>query len=167
MTNVRPERPGDEPAVRAILNASFPTGAEAKLVDLLREAGRLAVSLVAEADGEVVGHVAFTPVTTERGETGAGLAPLAVAPAHRERGVGAMLVAAGLSACREAGFGWCVVLGDPHYYARFGFRPAQVVGLHDEYDGGPHFQVVELAHDALPVGAGLVRYAPEFDSLAV
>lgn len=162
---IRPERPEDVAAIRAVHEASFPTAAEARLVDLLREAGRLASSLVAEVDGAIVGHVAFSPVTVGSGAAGAGLAPLAVSPDHRRRGLGAELVAAGLAACREAGFGWAVVLGEPDYYGRFGFRPAPSFGLSDEYGGGDAFQVVELTPGALPVGAGLVRYAPEFASL--
>ncbi len=134
-------------------------------MDLLREAGRLSASLVAEVDGRVVGHVAFSPVTVEARSVGAGLAPLAILPTHRRRGVGAALVAAGLDACRSAGFGWAVVLGEPDYYGRFGFRPASASGLSDEYGGGDAFQVVELTPGSLPAGAGLVSYAPEFASL--
>ena len=165
MAAVRPERPGDVPAIRAVHAASFPTDAEARLVDRLRDAGRLVVSLVAEADGAVVGHVAFSPVAAAAGAPGAGMAPVAVAEAHRRRGVAAELVRAGLQACRDAGFGWAVVLGEPADYARFGFRPASAFGLSDEYGGGPAFQAVELAPGALPAGAGLVRYGPEFAGL--
>lgn len=164
MTIIRPERPGDEPAIRAVLVDAFPTDAEARLVELLRKAGNLSVSLVAECDGEVVGHVGFSPVVTGSGAVGAGLAPLAVRASHRRRGIGGTLVESGLSASHDAGFGWAVVLGEPHYYGRFGFRPAPGVGLADEY-GGDAFQVVELAPGALPTGAGLVRYAAEFASL--
>lgn len=182
MTEVRAERAGDAPAIRAVLAAGFPTEAEARLVQLLRAAGHLPVSLVADQGGELIGHVAFGPVTTEPADEvgaharigadavrgaicGAGLAPLAVLEAHRRRRVGAALVRAGLDACATAGFGWVVVLGDPAYYARFGFRPAAEAGLHDEYGGGPAFQVLELQPGSLPVGAGLVRYSPEFASL--
>jgi putative acetyltransferase len=132
------------------------------LVDALRAAGRLAVSLVAEVDGTVVGHVGFSPVTSACGAVGAGLAPVAVAEAQRRRGVAAALVRAGLEGCRAAGFGWAVVVGDPAYYGRFGFRPAGACGLADEYGAGAAFQAVELAAGGLPVGAGLIRYAPEF-----
>jgi putative acetyltransferase len=76
------------------------------------------------------------------------------------------LIRAGLDACRERGFGWVVVLGEPQFYSRFGFRPAAEFGLWDEYGGGDAFQALELATGALPVNAGLVRYAPEFASLA-
>jgi putative acetyltransferase len=113
----------------------------------------------------VVGHVAFSPVTAASGAVGAGLAPVAVARPHRRQGIAAELVRAGLQGCRAAGFGWAVVFGEPSYYRRFGFRAASEVGLSDEYGGGSAFQVVELIAGALPVGAGLVRYAPELASL--
>ncbi|MEI6726755.1 MAG: N-acetyltransferase [Actinomycetes bacterium] len=170
MTEVRAEQAGDAPAIRAVLGACFPTEAEARLVELLRADFSLPVSLVADQGGELIGHVAFSPVSldshTEAGAVrGAGLAPLAVLEAHRRQGVGTALACAGLDACATAGFGWIVVLGDPRYYARFGFRPAAEAGLHDEYGGGPAFQVLELRPGSLPVGAGLVRYSPEFASL--
>jgi len=141
---------------------SFLTAAEARLVDLLRVAGSLRVSLVAEVDDAIVGHVAFSPVSAASRIAGAGLAPLAIVAQHRGRGIGAELVRKGLDACRAAGVGWVVVLGPPTYYAKFGFRPASDRGLCDEYRGGSAFQAIELIRGALPVGAGLVRYAQEF-----
>lgn len=165
MTLIRPEQPGDSSAIFAVHAASFPSDGEARLVDALRVAGRLSVSLVAEVDRAVVGHVAFSPVTTASGAVGAGLAPVAVAGPQRRQGIAADLIRAGLEACRAAGFGWAVVLGKPTYYARFGFRPATTFGLSDEYGGGDAFQAVELVSGTLPVGAGVVRYASEFAAL--
>jgi putative acetyltransferase len=165
MTMVRPERSDDLPAIYAIHASSFPTDAEARLVDSLRAVGRLAVSLVADVDGAVVGHIAFSPVMTATGACGAGLGPVAVAEAHRRRGVAVTLVEAGLEACRAVGFGWAVVLGEPAYYGRFGFRPAPDFGLSDEYGGGLAFQAIEVVPGAMPIRAGLVNYAPEFAAL--
>lgn len=162
---VRPEQPGDAEAIYSVHAASFATAGEARLVDLLRTAGRLRVSLVAEVGSIVIGHIAFSPVTVPTGVAGAGLAPLAVTASHRRKGIAAELVRAGLEVCRADGFGWVVVLGEPAYYSRFGFRAASELGLCDEYGGGRAFQCIELVPGALPVGAGLVRYAPEFDSL--
>lgn len=159
---IRPEQPDDAAAICAVHTASFPSAGEARLIDLLRAAGRLAVSLVAESGGVVIGHVAFSPVTVETGVLGAGLAPLAVVEAHRRQGIAAQLVRAGLEACRAAGFVWVVVLGEPAYYSRFGFRAASEFGLCDEYGGGTAFQCLELVPGAIPVGTGLARYAPEF-----
>ena len=167
MSNVpiRRERPADISVIHAVHVASFPTAAEAHLVDLLRDAGRLSLSLVAEVDNTIVGHVAFSPVSAGSAASGAGLAPLAVLPAYRRNGIAARLVNAGLAACKEAGCGWAVVLGEPTYYARFGFQPAARFGLSDEYGGGDAFQVIELIAGQLPAGAGRVSYAAEFNSL--
>jgi putative acetyltransferase len=159
---IRAERRGDVAAIHAVHAASFPTEDEARLVDLLRGAGRLTISLVAEVEGSLVGHVAWSPVTAASGATGIGLAPVAVLASHRRQGIAARLIEAGLAECRARGFGWAVVLGAPAYYQRFGFRAASACGLSDEYGGGPAFQVLELAPGQLPSGAGLVRYAPEF-----
>ncbi len=165
MSLIRPEVPADVAAIHAVHAACFPTEAEAKLVDLLRAAGNLSISLVAEIDGAVVGHGAFSPVTVASGAIGAGLAPVAVLGSYRRQGIAAQLIEAGLPACRAAGYGWAVVVGEPEYYSRFGFKPAAEFGLADEYGGGPAFQVIELVAGMMPVGAGLVRYAPEFASL--
>jgi putative acetyltransferase len=162
MVAIRPERPGDAASIRAVHVASFPTDLEARLVDLLRAADRLPVSLVAEVGGEVIGHIAFSPVTAASGAIGAGLAPVAVSEPYRRKGIAGELIRGGLEACRVAGFGWAVVMGEPAYYSRFGFRPAADFGLSDEYGGGTAFQVIELVPSALPRGSGLVRYAPEF-----
>jgi putative acetyltransferase len=161
---VRTEEAVDIPAITAVNRACFPTDAEANLVDALRAAGRLSISLVAVVDDKVVGHVAFSPVTTANGEAGLGLGPLAVLEHHRCQGIGAGLVRSGLLACQTADYGWAVVLGDPAYYARFGFRPASEFGLSD-FQGGEHFQAIELIPGQLPQNAGVVRYAPEFNAL--
>jgi putative acetyltransferase len=158
---IRSELVKDAVAIRAVHEASFPTPAEAELVDALRAAGRLSVSLVAEAEGLPVGHVAFSPVTAGPA-LGMGLAPLAVLPAYRRHGIGAGLVREGLATCARAGIGFVVVLGSPRYYGRFGFAPASDRGLSDEFGGGAAFQVRELSPGAVLAGAGLVRYAPEF-----
>src|SRR5262249_47493625 len=132
---------------------------------LLRTAGHLQVSLVAEVGGIVVGHIAFSPVTVQVGVPGAGLAPLAVVESQRRQGIAEKLGRSGTEACRAAGFGWVGGLGEPAYSSRFGFRAASAFGLCDEYGGGSAFQCLELVPGVLPVGAGLVRYAPEFASL--
>lgn len=159
---IRREMPEDASGIRLLVTESFPGPSEARLVDSLRDAGRLTISSVALVANRVVGHIAFSPVTTATFGGGIGLAPLSVANQHRRRGIGAELVRHGLAECAAAGCTWCVVLGDPAYYARFGFRPATQFGLADEYGGGDAFGVLALAPLGIPVGAGLVRYAPEF-----
>ena len=161
---IRPEAGADSRAVYAVNAAAFPTEAEAKLVDALRAAGRAIVSLVAVLDGRVVGHVLFSPVSVETGESGDGarLAPVAVMPDLHRRGIGGALVRAGLAAVAAAGFRYCVVLGDPAYYSRFGFERASAVGLGNEYGVDAEFMVQELTPGGLAGKRGLVRYAPEF-----
>ena len=158
---IRQERPEDTAAIRVLLRASFPTDAEAGLVDALRGGGLLAVSLVAEADGRVAGYIAFSPVSTS-GSSGLGLAPVVVAESCRRQGIGAGLVRAGLEQAAATGAGWVVVLGDPGYYGRFGFIAASAFGLVDEYGGGEGFQGIELIDGAAPRAAGLVRYCAPF-----
>ncbi len=165
MTQVRSEAPGDISAIREVNLASFPSDAESRLVDMLRDGGHLSVSLVAQVDGRVVGHVAFSPVTTAAGDIGAGLGPVAVMPESRRAGIGSELIERGLAACASLGLGWAVVLGAPDFYSRFGFRPACDLGLTSEYSDGPEFQAIDLIQGSVPVGAGLVRYAPEFAML--
>jgi putative acetyltransferase len=166
MLTIRAESPEDRAAVGTVHRRAFPTDAEARLVDALRDAGKAVVSLVAELDGRVVGHVLFSPVTVEEGASaGLGLAPVAVLPEHQSRGVGTALIRAGLERCREAGYGFAVVLGHAAYYPRFGFRRASLSGLGNEYGADEHFMVLELRPDALTGARGLVRYAAEFGQL--
>ncbi len=163
MTDIRPETPADIADIHALVAGCFPSDAEARLIDALREADRLSLSLVAEDAGGILGHIAFSPMTGVDG--GLGLAPLAVHAAHRRRGIGAQLARAGLAACADLGARWVVVLGDPAYYGRFGFAPAKRWGLIGEYGGGDAFQALELIPGAITPGAGLIRYAPEFAAL--
>ena len=162
IVRIRPEESGDQEAIHNVHEVSFPTEVEARLVEALRDAGRLCLSLVAEHQNRILGHVGFSPVSVAGAADGLGLAPVAVLPEHRRRGIAARLVRAGLAACEPAGYGFVVVLGDPSYYQRFGFQPARQWGLHDEYQGGDAFQALEIRRDSIPRGAGLVRYAPEF-----
>lgn len=160
---IRAEKPADASDIEAVHRAAFPSPLEGRLVGLLRDAGRLRVSLVAEVEGDVVGHVAFSPVSVNNSECGWGLAPLAVVPPRQRQGIGRELVRAGLVVCAEAGCGFVVVLGDPDYYGRhFGFRSAALWHLFDEYGGGEAFQALELQPGTIPCTGGAVRYAPEF-----
>jgi putative acetyltransferase len=173
MPLIVPERANDQAGIRAVHLAAFPTPIEADLVDRLRSNGRAMVSLVAREGDAVVGHVLFSPVTihavdTPHGEPlahGLGLAPVAVLPESQQRGVGAALIKAGLARCREMSVPSVIVLGEPEYYARFGFEPASRHRLTSEYNAGDAFQVLLLAPDSLPAQGGLVRYGDEFAGL--
>lgn len=165
MITIRPERPGDSDAIHAVHRAAFPTDAEARLVDRLRADGAARVSLVAEVDGGIVGHIVFSPVSlaSDSGAVaGLGLAPVAVLPDHQRRGVGSALIREGLAACRDVGCDFVVLLGHPEYYPRFGFRRASEVGLSNEYGADEAFMVLELQEGTLPQGGGLVKYGRQF-----
>lgn len=161
---VRPEGPDDARAVRAVNVAAFPTSEEADIVDALRAAHAVLLSLVAEEDSVVIGHILFSPVAIDRpgaSTVAAGLAPMAVVPPHQRRGIGGLLVAAGLDALRIAGERAVVVVGHPAYYPRFGFIPAASFGLRWEGGHDEAFFAIELIPGAL-AGVGVVRYRPEF-----
>lgn len=167
---IRDEAPGDRAAVRAVNEAAFEGPAEASLVELLRARASPLVSLVAEVDGEVVGYVAFSPVTLGgRPELRLmGLGPMAVRPDRQGRGIGSALVRAGLDRCRALGAVAVVVLGHPGYYPRFGFVPGARLGLDSEYDVPEEvFMAQELTPGALAGASGTVRYHPAFRDPAV
>ncbi|AXF22273.1 N-acetyltransferase [Burkholderia pyrrocinia] len=133
VVTLRDERASEVDAIGRVIVAAFagePEGGqfERRIVDALRVDGALSVSLVAERDGRIVGHVAFSPVAIggepAGGQQWYGLAPLAVRPECQRQSIGAGLVRTGLDALRRLGARGCVVLGDPAYYARFGFEPS-------------------------------------------
>lgn len=165
---VRDETAADVAAVRRVHATAFATPEEAKLVDALRAAARPLVSLVAEVDGEIVGHVVFSPVTLpDHPEVHLmGLAPLAVVPAHQRRGIGGALTRAGLERCRELGVGAVVVLGHPDYYPRFGFERAEAFGVGCQF-GAPSeaWMLLELEPGCLGAARGIARWHPAFDLL--
>jgi putative acetyltransferase len=165
---IRQERRDDYPLVRAVNRAAFETSAEADLVDVLRVRAHPVVSLVAEENATIVGHIFFSPVTlgVEPALTLAGLAPMAVAPACQRRGIGSALVKTGLDACRQVGFRAVVVLGHAGFYPRFGFAPASRFDLKSTYDVPDDvFMAVELVDGALRGKSGIVRYHPAFEGV--
>lgn len=165
MLHIRSEKPGDASAISSVHEDAFPTSGEARLVELLRVSGNLTISLVAEVGSEVVGHVAFSPVVIADRLAGLGLAPVGVIRCAQGRGYGRKLIEAGLKEAARRGDPFVVVLGEPAYYSRFGFRPASEWQLVDEYGGGPAFQAIELRKGAIPSSGGLARYGREFASL--
>ena len=125
---IRHETAADLEAIDAVITTAFLTAAhtnhtEQFIVKALRKAGQLTLSLVAEVGGDLVGHVAISPVSISDGASGwYGLGPISVAPTHQGQGVGTRLMHAALRALRDSGASGCVVLGEPGYYGRFGFQ---------------------------------------------
>ncbi|HSR68253.1 MAG TPA: N-acetyltransferase [Acidobacteriota bacterium] len=165
---IRYQEEGDREAVRAVNEAAFETAAEADLVERLGEQARPLLSLVAEQEGRVVGHILFTPVSLS-GHPGLrimGLAPMAVLPGQQRRGIGSALVREGLRECRRLGAVAVVVLGHPRYYPRFGFDPSSRFGIDCEYEVPEEaFMVLELSAGALEGREGTIRYHEAFRGL--
>jgi putative acetyltransferase len=158
------ERLQDVVGIRAVNDSAFGQAVEGAVVDALREAGALTISLVARNADMVVGHAAFSPVTATRGAAKLlGLGPVAVLPDLQRRGIGSALIRAGLEQVRRGGFDGVVVLGHPDYYPRFGFVPASRFGLQCEYDvPSEAFMAVELVPGGLTDCAGRARYHAAF-----
>ncbi len=169
---LRQEDPADREAIHAVHTAAFgkydKPVVEAKLVDELREDGDLlgALSIVAERDGEVVGHVCCSPGRIgTAAEASVGLGPLGVLPRYHASGVGSALMHAVLGAGDALGYGAVVLLGDPRYYSRFGFVLAGSLGITPQTpEWAQHFQVRTL-HAYTSGLKGEFRYSPAFDRL--
>lgn len=163
--HIRPETEADVEVVRDVVTQAFAgvehsDGSEPAIVDALREAGALTVSLVAEQDGVVIGHVAASPVRI--GETAAGwygIGPVAVHPDQQGRGIGSALMEQVVDTLRVAGAAGAVLLGEPAFYTRFGFR--QVPGL--SYPGAPAEYFLALPFTDTPPPAGAASYHEAFN----
>lgn len=162
---IRSETPADREAIQSVTaaafsNAPYSSHTEQFIVSELRSTGQLTVSLVAEEGGSIVGHIAISPVTISDGSSGwYGLGPLSVAPERQNQGIGTQLVRQALEQLRALGAAGCVVLGDPGYYGRFGFRaePSLVLPAVSPV----HFQAIRFQGE-LP--AGVVSYAEAFNA---
>lgn len=161
---IRDERVEDAPVIRAVTLAAFAgmpysEQTEAAIVDALRAAGALTVSLVAVDDGEVVGHVAFSPIAIDGAPAPGwfGVGPLSVRPDRQRTGVGSALMRAGLSQLADEGAKGCVLAGDPDYYRRFGFENSPSLRYPDL--PAKYFQILTLES---PVPSGIVAFHPAF-----
>lgn len=166
--SLRLEQTGDAPEIAAVLTEAFRGADEAALVERLREAGALTVSLVALEHGRIEGHAALSPITIE-GAPGSprwlGLAPVAVRPGRQGRGLGRRLVEAALAQATALGGAAVFVLGHPDYYGSLGFTEAARSGWRCSYPApSTAFRVRLLARDGLPP-PGTVAYHPAFDGL--
>ena len=170
---IRPERPADRARIHEVTRAAFAglehsDGSEPDLVDRLRAGGAFVpqLSLVAEVDGEIVGHAMFTRASVR--DDGAEheilvLGPISVAPDFQRRGIGAELIEVGHDAAKELGFPGVALVGHPTYYPRFGYAPAERFGIGTHLDLPPGvFMVHELTPGALAGARGMLVYPPEF-----
>lgn len=162
---LRQETPADIPAIHALTQAAFldaPHAAHTEhfIVDALREAGALSMSLVAEDGGVVVGHVAVSPVSVPGAASGwYGLGPISVAPGRQRQGIGSKLMREVLRQLEAKGACGCVLVGDPAYYGRFGFKhQSELV-----FPGLPPAYFLVIAFSS-PVPQGAVKFHPAFDA---
>lgn len=162
---IRAERPDDADAIRRITQTAFAlaehsSGTEGAIVDALRTAGALAVSLVATIDDEVVGHIAFSSVTIGTATGWFGLGPVSVRPDMQKQGIGGALVGEGLIRLRAMHARGCVVLGDPGYYQRFGFAHDPAI----RYEGVPPEYFLRLSFDGSGASGKVVYHEGFFAS---
>jgi putative acetyltransferase len=162
---IRSERPADHAHIHtltalAFARMTFSDGTEPAIINALRAAGDLTVSLVASISGRIVGHVAFSPAMIAGAhESWFALGPIAVHPQHQRQGIGSALIEAGLERLRTMGAQGCVLIGDPGYYARFGFQGDGRL----TYGGLAPSLVQGLAFAGNEVPQGMLAFAPAFD----
>jgi putative acetyltransferase len=160
---IRSEIPSDIEEIRALVTAAFKgaphtSGTEAAIVDALRDGRTLTISLVADADGELIGQVAFSPVSIDGKQIGwYGLGPVTVRKDMQRSGIGKALINVGIERLTAIGAQGCVVLGDPAYYSRFGFESDPYIrfpGVPEQY-----FQRLKFNGQA---PSGIVEYHAAF-----
>lgn len=162
---IRPERPGDENAIGEVTRQAFESHpyshqTEHFIVAALRKAGALSLSLVAEQEGNIVGHIAFSPALISDGSPGwYGAGPVSVRPELQRKGIGRTLIERGLARLRELGANGCVLVGDPAFYTRFGFANAPELVL----DGVPQEFFLSLPLSASSA-RGNVKFHAAFDA---
>jgi putative acetyltransferase len=135
---IRPAKPGDRAAIRAVEERAFGQPDEANLVERLFADGDVVLELVAERHGDILGHVLFSRLQVVTGEwstPAVSLAPLAVDPAHQGRGIGTELVREAHLRLMADGERLSVVLGDPAWYGRFGYAHDRAAGFESRWQG--------------------------------
>ena len=165
---IRPSEPEDDSGIQTLYLEAFETDEEAIIFQELRHSNLELISLVAEEECQIRGHILFSMVQhdPDSGMRITGLAPMAVLPGWQNQGIGSMLVQKGLEACRRQKFEAVVVLGHPRFYPRFGFIPSVEFGIRSEYDVSPEvFMILELKPGVLSGSPGTVKYHEVFDRI--
>ena len=167
--NIRIEEKSDIDLIWKLNSTVFPTNAEADLVNSLRDSGVPIISIVAEKDEKIIGHIFFSEVELVGNSSGLkliGLAPMAVANHLQRKGIGSKLVTSGIEECKKQNYDVVVVLGHPEYYPKFGFLPSIEYGIKCEYDVPDEaFMILELSEGVLDGTEGTIRYNKLFNSL--
>ncbi len=170
-TTIRQEKVSDLEGIRNVNNLAFGQPNEGQLVDNLRGNTEFIkqLSLVAESEGKVIGHILFFPIWIDNGHSkhqSLALAPMSVLPSHQNQGIGGRLIAQGLKEAKTRGFKSVIVLGHEAYYPKFGFLPASQWGIKAPFDVPDNaFMAQELSINGLKGMAGTVEYPKEFDEV--
>jgi putative acetyltransferase len=171
--HILPESPSHIPQIAETVRLAFNSDAEPRLISLLRSDPSAFIpqlSLVAEEDGQVIGHILFSRITIQTASasiSALSLAPLAVHPAHQRQGIGAALTRHGLDECRRLGHAIVIVLGHPNYYPRFGFSAALAQPLACPFGNpGPAWMALEIVPGALNGVSGTVVYPTAFAAVS-
>ena len=159
---IRPEQPEDISAIFNVEAAAFETNTEARLVDILRADGDLSISLVAEDENGIFGHIAMSPMQAPVRTLGLG--PVAVRPDFQRQGIGSQLIEAALDIAKDQDIQAVFLLGHAEYYPRFGFSPELAAPFTSPYSG-PNFMATELETGCLAGKTGKVDYAPGFSKI--
>jgi len=160
---IRETTAADHAPVHALVEAAFGQRAEADLIDALRASGDVVIDLVAESEGRVTGHILFSKLRAPA--NCAALAPVSVAPDCQNQGIGSALIRDAIGRAKQAGWAAVFLLGDPAYYARFGFDTGKAATFETDYPPA-YFMVLELEDGALDRLSGKVEYAAHFAALS-
>jgi putative acetyltransferase len=167
MISIRQEKPEDIPLIYSVHEQTFKRDAEAKLADKLRQTCADHLSLVADDNGTIAGHIMFTPVLIKNGKEiqGMGLAPMAVLPSRQRRGLGTLLVKTGLQILQDKGCPFVIVLGHPDYYPRFGFQPASRFNIKSQWEGVPDeaFMILVMDEKVMSNVSGTALFSDKFN----
>ncbi len=165
---IREEKAGETEIIYQLVKKAFAyaehsDGNEHHLVTKLRKSDAYipALSLVAEKNGEIVGHIMFTRATVQDCEVLA-LAPLSVLPEYQMQGVGSALIQEGHNIAKKLGFGYSVVLGSENYYPKFGYVTAEKHGIKAPFDVPQENFMVKKIDENAPKICGVIKYAIEF-----
>jgi len=169
MIRIREEMPDDYGQIRHVNDQAFKCPDEGRIVDQIRAKEKEIISLVAQIEEKVVGHILYSPVWIDCDQTpikGMGLAPMAVLPEYQNKGIGSMLVKEGLRRLQEREYPFVIVVGHPEYYPRFGFERASKYKLKCQWDGvpGEAFMAIIMNRSVMKDVKGIAKYMEEFDA---
>ena len=167
LVEIREEHPCDIAVIRDVNKRALGQDQEGNIVDALRSNGAAWLSLVATLNGQVVGHIMYSPLSVGGDVTGVALGPMAVLPEYQRQGIGSKLIEAGNRKLKDTGCPFVVVLGHANYYPRFGFRPAGTHGIKCEWEVPDDvFLLLVLDPQKMQGVSGLAKYRQEFSSVS-